>query len=635
MMMALILFSAFSCKQEDKIIVTDQKQINRIASFSDDFPKDYKLIDYSEKALNYDNLVYDFNKEGTYFPLIWDDHTYNTYGIAAYVGDPRHGVDGSQEAVTNIASVLSASLLGIDKSNQNGVNFVAMLNAFFSEDEQIVLNNPAGSSEHTSLWYLIYPAILFVEVSLLYSEEAILRANSLTTIESWYQAALVMLDSEFGFDYSHFNFSLMEPYRNNIWREPDSAVGISYLMYLGYKLTADDKYRQMAIDTLKFIENDFFGSPMYELLLFYGPYLAALYNEQFSTNFNVGKMFDKIFEGNSIPRGGWGMIVGKYGDYPMDGLIGSITDGGGYAFSMNGFVAANVISKTVHYAPNYARDIAKWLTHLISNSRYYFQDQTKEHNQSIYNTEYSNKALEFNEIANSNIPYEGIRKVHNARTPWFGGDPTTHGWAQTDISLYSGSHVGMLAALIEETDVEGILKFDLNKGDYLKAYQSYLIYNPHNKEKTITYNSGAKVDLYDKVGKKYLAKNTEEIQITLKAQQAMVIVELPTTATISKEETTYLIAGKVFDRDYANIIISNYKPNAKAKRSFTLEIDFFSTYENDEIISCDVLFEGKTYSDLTTNINLKATSSGGKLITVTAYFKSGLKDTYSMRLRIS
>ena len=82
--------------------------------------------------------------EGTFFPLIWEDDTYDTYGISAYAGDYRNGNNGSQEAVTNIASVLSATLLGIDKSDQDGHNYVNALNAFFSESEQVVINNPSG-----------------------------------------------------------------------------------------------------------------------------------------------------------------------------------------------------------------------------------------------------------------------------------------------------------------------------------------------------------------------------------------------------------------------------------------------------------------------------------------------------------
>lgn len=46
------------------------------------------------------------------------------------------------------------------------------------------------------------------------------------------------------------------------------------------------------------------------------------------------KLLDWVFDGCQSPTGrtGWGIIVGKWGDYDVSGLQGSITDGGGYAF---------------------------------------------------------------------------------------------------------------------------------------------------------------------------------------------------------------------------------------------------------------------------------------------------------------
>ena len=76
-----------------------------------------------------------------------------------------------REAVATVAAVLSATQIGIDKSKQNGVNYVEQLHAYYSEEEGIILNNPAGSSASTSMWYLIYPAILFTHIHPLSPEE--------------------------------------------------------------------------------------------------------------------------------------------------------------------------------------------------------------------------------------------------------------------------------------------------------------------------------------------------------------------------------------------------------------------------------------------------------------------------------
>ena len=42
--------------------------------------------------------------------------------------------------------------------------------------------------------------------------------------------------------------------------------------------------------------------------------------------------------------------------------------------------------------------------------------------------------------------------------PHVGGDAIDHGWGGTDLGIYGGSYAGFLAAMIETTNVEGILR---------------------------------------------------------------------------------------------------------------------------------------------------------------------------------
>ena len=80
-----------------------------------------------------------------------------------------------------------------------------------------------------------------MKVSILYPNETPITSKHFKKqFESWYQAYVVMHDMN-SFDFTGFDFDKMQPYRNNIWREPDSAVGISLLMYYGYNLTGDEK----------------------------------------------------------------------------------------------------------------------------------------------------------------------------------------------------------------------------------------------------------------------------------------------------------------------------------------------------------------------------------------------------------
>ena len=636
MLMVLTAVSTIACQTDSNLnMPVYQKDISRIAQFRSELPENYDIIDFKEKALAYDQMVFNFEATDTFFPLIWADDTYDAYGISAYVGDYRNGLDGSQEAVTSIAAVLSATLMGIDKSNQDGHNFVAPLNVYFNEDENVVINNPSGNSRNISMWYMIYPALLFTQVSIQYEHEALLRANTLKTISSWYEAYEIMYALN-DFNFTGFDFDQMQPYRNNIWHEPDSAVGISLLMYYGYQLTGETKYKEAAINTLTYIDQTYDGSSMYEILLYYGPYLAAMYNQAFDTKFDVESLFNQAFNGNSIPRGGWGMLNDNYNGFAVSGLMGSITDGGGYAFSMNTFASAFIMAKTAKYDARYANSIGQWLNHLISNARYFFPEYAKDDNESMYHTEFKDDTIQFNETANSAFPYEGIRKSGNSKSPWFGGDPTVYNWAKTDLSIYSGASMGMLASIYSKTNVDGILKIDLNAGDYYNdTYPTYLLYNPHEQSKKGSYTSKNQgIDLYDAVTETVIKSNVSgETEIDIEANQSVIIVEIPTNSTLVKTDNQTKIEDIVISSSHATLNILNYDNNAEVNKSFTLKVDNVLSNPLDEVLYYEVEIDGKktTYD----NGELKISStSGSKTLIVHVYTKNGLYDYKALRIRV-
>lgn len=324
---------------------------------------------------------------------------------------------------------------------------------------------------------------------------------------------------------------------------------------------------------------------MYEVLLYFAPYLASLYNAKYQTNFKLSDLLDDIFNGSSIPRGGWGSITGTWGKYQVNGLMGSTSDGGGYAFAMNTFAAAYAMSPLVKYDIRYADTMGKWYLNLVSNARYFFPDQTEKENQSGFLDEDSKAFLE---QTNSVIPYEGIRKSFNSKTPWFGGDPTVYGWAKTDFSLYSGAHIGLLGAIIKQTDVDKILKIDVNKADVCdrNAMKRFLIYNPYSEEKEITYqiNNSFAIDLYDGVTGNYLAKNVQaECKIKIPKQKAVLVIELPTETEVVHKNKIYQANGQFLRADTVNTQVINYKNNDTVSGNFKIKIAAFSTIEEDTI----------------------------------------------------
>lgn len=640
--MVIILIMTVSCNKEEvsklEEKITLNKDIMQVELYEQRIPTDYKIIDFHQKALQFDNLVFNMQEEGGYLPLIWKDHTYNSFGLPAYVGDGRMHQDGAQEAVTNIAAVLSATLNGMDKSSSpDGFgDYVSQLDAFFSEEEGIILNNPAGSSETTSMWYLLYPAILYSHVSYLYDENIELRENVLQNISSWYRAYEVMYnDGNPNFEYTGFNFKTNKPYKNDIWIEPDSAVGIGLLMYYGYELTGDEKYVTASINTMKYIEG-YFGSPLYEALMYFGPYLASKLNALHGTDFNITDMLDDTLGSTAIPRGGWGSIVGNWGGYDMNGLLGSTTDGGGYAFAMNTFAAAGAIVPVAQYDARYARSIGAWMLQLSSNSRYFFATETDGKNQSCT---YVEACKDIDPRIKEAIPYEGIRKESQGRTPWFGGDPTVYDWAETDFSLYSGAHIGILASLIETTDVEGILRVDLQATQFYNEhdYPTFLLYNPYDGKKQVAYKvkSTANVDLYNSLTNKVVASNVNgEVKVDINPDDAVVLVEIPAGAKVDHKGKGYFVHDKFISRDVMATNIGGLKRNATVSGKFTLDVNIAANYDAEiDQVMVEIEKESFTFSGKEkVSLNTKDFSPGTKKVLVTVRTTDGQTDQTSIRL---
>ena len=59
---------------------------------------------------------------------------------------------------------------------------------------------------------------------------------------------------------------------------------------------------------------------------------------------------------------------------PVHGLIGSVYPNYEYAFAMNTFQAVGIMAPIARYEDKFARDLAKWILNVSSNSRYFYPD---------------------------------------------------------------------------------------------------------------------------------------------------------------------------------------------------------------------------------------------------------------------
>jgi hypothetical protein len=506
---------------------TAQKRIHMVQQLPN-VPKPLEVKDWRKTAQAYDRFVFDFNQKGKYMPVIWKDKTHynmdeDTFGLMSYVGKFAQGGDGSQEAINVMGAVLGATLAGIDKSDQDGNNYVKMLQTFYNRDQKVFVwypNVPSGDS----FWYEIQPHVLYYALAYFYPEEPEMEEIMRITADRWVEALEVLTDKEgrLDFRYTSFDFTKMEPVDNGKWREPDAAAGIAMLLYMAYSRFGNPEFLKKAVWCMEFLERQQ-DNPYYELLMYYAPYLAARMSVEQGKEYEIGKFINWIFDGGTVIREGWGTVTERWGSYDMHGLVGSLKDDGGYVFAMNGFHLFSALAPVVRYDPRYARDIGKWMLNLANQSRYFYADGLPPENQSCADWDGDRDHV---------IPYEGIRKEYEGKTPYASGDPTIKGWGALDFSLYSGSYVGFLGGLIDKTNVDGILKVDCLKSDYFhqKAYPTFLYYNPFGSEESviITDLGNDLVDLYDTVSRQFVAKGvTDKASLELANNQAAVIVIVP------------------------------------------------------------------------------------------------------------
>lgn len=522
-----------------------QVSIHRVDSMPD-MPETYKMLDWKQKAKMYDQFIFDWNNKSEVGPLIWlDDARRNmdqtTFGLYTAIKDIRQGKNANNgefhESLNSLAAILGAGLVGIDKTNQDGYNYVKMVQNYFNSDNgwNIVMNNTTpsvallGGGYGRDWWYDVLPNALYYAIC-----DVFPNIDGAEKIQKSIAEQFVKADSVLNgnYDYSYFDYAQMKGMVNHIPLQQDAAGGHAYVLLCAYHKFGDPRYLQhskSAIEALLAQKE----SRFYEALLPLGVYTAAYLNAVEGANYDVAKLLDWVFDGCKSPAGrtGWGIIVGKWGDYDVSGLQGSITDGGGYAFLMNSIKPAWPFIPMVKYQPQYAKAIGKWMLNNASACRLFYPGEIDEKHQ---------WAPELKDITYDNVSYEGLRKTDDygkeslkGVSPvaigdgpkWIKGNPT-----ESMFSVYSSSPVAILGAIVCQTNVEGILQLDCNVTDFYveKPYPVYLYYNPHKEAKTITYQATQPCDLFDIVAKEYIAKNIKANgSVEIPANDARVIVELP------------------------------------------------------------------------------------------------------------
>ncbi|MDR1973242.1 MAG: hypothetical protein LBQ31_01050 [Bacteroidales bacterium] len=509
-----------------------------------DIPQPYKIINWRQKALDYDNLVFNFDSACPAGTFIWLDNARRnidqvTFGLYTAVHDARQGKNVNNgefhEAINSIAAIIGAGLIGIDKTSQNGYNFVKMTQNYYNSDNKwnIVMNNTnpnvalLGGGYGRDWWYDVLPNVLFYMMSDVFPNVENADFIQRNVAEQFYKADSVLNGD---YDYSYFDYGNMRGGRSHIPFQQDVAGGHGYVLYSAYQKFGDTKYLAGAISAITALDNQK-ESRFYEILLPIGCYTAARLNVEHGTNFDIEKMLNWVFEGckNKDGRYGWGVVSDRWGDYDVSGLQGSILDGEGYAFFMNSMKMAIPLVPLVKYQPQYARAIGRWMLNNVNAARLFFPYEIDDQHQFL---------PEMKTITNGVIAYEGLRQTDiYGKESLKGVSPVALGdgpnWnvknpPESMFSLYSTSPVGVLAAIVDTTDVQAILRLNCNATDFYAKKDSpvYLYYNPYKEDKEVTYYSQGNVNLYDAISGVYLAKNVEKsTKILIPANAAVLIYE--------------------------------------------------------------------------------------------------------------
>lgn len=528
----LVAAPTIAAAQEGQTTIARIEKMPRI-------PSPYLMRDWKDVTRGYIDLTLNPH-EGDLLPLSSVADGGNNYPeyqqlrMDTYVGWNAHG--GGAEAVNVMPAVISAYITGNEHRSPYRLA-EGVLDFFNKKNRQNVYLNGFSSSSGGDWWYDAMPNVYFLQLAALTddlpADVVSEQTNALAT--QWLECVRALGGDSYQWkvpymNYRAFNLYSMKPLTRGV-KEPESAGSVAWILYHAYLRTHNEDYRRGAELALEYLNGET-QNPAYELQLAYGVQAMALMNAQHGTDFDTERFFTYCFDRGWLR--GWGSIVGNWGGYDMSGLIGEANDGGNdYAFVMNGFQQVAALAPAVKYDKRLARAYARWVLNVANASRYFYPGflpaDNCEQASLAWSQEYDKESV---------IPYESIKENYDGHSPLAMGDAVKGKWASTNLSLYSGSSVGMMAAVVGTTDVDAILDLDLNATDFTTSkpnnLNTHLFYNPYDEEKTVTIPlPDGRWRIYDALTEQFLTDATAQQSTPAASQQSA-----PTTASKQSASTT-------------------------------------------------------------------------------------------------
>lgn len=526
-------------------------------------PSPYAYRDWKGTTLEFDRYVFDHGARGEFLPLIWWDgmgrnFPDTTFGLYTAIGDVRMGpaVNNGEnhEALGALGAVLSASLVGVDKSDQQGRNYVRMLRNYFNRDNgwNVIMNFTnkgahIGGGYGNDFWYEVHNNVLFTCIADLYPKDMEMDAIFRTVTHQFLRSDSILAGN---YACSYFDFAAMQCGKNHIPTQDDVAGGYAFILYSAWVRFGDERYLKGARSALDALyaqkENRF-----YEAMMPLGAYVAARMNAEQGTDYDLSRFIDWTFNGDAVGREGWGVLVGNWGGYDLSGLVGSTVHNGGYGFLMNTFDLMMPMAAMVRYDQRYARAVGKWALNAANAARFCYPSGLPDTLQAIP----QHKSVTRDVIAYEGVIKESIYPEFKGRTPFAQGDGPL--WAkgnppQSMFSVYGSGHVGFFGATLDSTDVPGILRIDTRATDFFRkgvSFPTYLYYNPHKSEMMVMVDAGSTpVDLYDAVSRKILMEGAKgRVKVSVPSDDSVLLVHVPVGSAYAVTDNRLTANGITID----------------------------------------------------------------------------------------
>ena len=529
-------------------------------------PKPYKYRDWKQTALDFDKYVFDLNQKGPFLPLIWLDGMKRnfpdtTFGIYTALGDIRMGAavnnGENHEALGALGAVLGATMVGIDKSNQSGRNYVRMLRNYFAKDNGWnVIQNFTNKGAHigggygNDFWYEVHNNVLFYCVADKYNDEKEFDDILLNIADQFYKSDSVMGNN---YSYSYFDFKEMKGYKNHIPAQEDVAGGYAFILYSAWIKFKNPKYLKAAKNALNVLYNQK-ENRYYEAMMPIAAHIGARMNAEHGTDYDISRYLNWTFDGDAVGREGWGVLVDNWGGYDVSGLGGSTVHNGGYGFLMNTFDLMLPLSAMVRYDQRYSNAVGKWALNASNAARFCYPYEIPDSLQAIP----QHKAVTKDVIAYEGVIKESIYPEFKGITPFSQGDGPL--WypnmpVQTMFSVYGSGHVGFFGGIIKSTNVPEILQINCTIADFFanqKSYDTYLYFNPYDATQNVDIDLGRnKYHLYDLNSRKIIGNNVSgKFSFPVAAQSSTMLVFVPSNMKFAFREGNLYAGDVVVDYRY-------------------------------------------------------------------------------------